>query len=199
MLTNVATVSTAQPVQTMTRVRRIRRPNGWIASTNTTPPMSSARHANTSPRPTAYSTPTVVLPPCSESRRGGKPSGVPGGRFGADLERERALDRMRVGRRDAPRDDVGAVLEVGQRRLHLGSAPVGMLRRAGIDPIPVAVEHADTAERDLDRLVEPQGDRRRCVVVDPAGLRVDGDQRRVRARGQRGRREHGERDRGEGG
>ena len=45
----------------------------------------------------------------------------------ADLEGERALDRMGVGGRHPPRDDVGTVVEVGHRRAHPVAVAVGVL------------------------------------------------------------------------
>ena len=100
-----------------------------------------------------------------------------------DVEHERARDGIRIRRDDPPADRVGSGREV-RREPDRDLAVERLGDVAVVDPLPVAVEHAQRAERDVDRLVELEGHlggRLRHDDVVP-GLRRDEDRMREGAR-----------------
>ena len=119
----------------------------------------------------------------------------------ADPERERPADRVAVGGHHSPGDDVGRVVEVGQRRRHRSAVAVGVFRLADVDAVAGGVEDLDRVVGHVDRLGEVQDDPVGGGVELLAGRRLGRQQLGVglgsardqheREHGDRGRQEHG--------
>jgi hypothetical protein len=166
-------------VYVITRAARNVRARDHTKTQKATLPRSTAMPVNARKRAIPHAVPTAF------AQSGDLPTG--GVRRGADLERERALHRMRVGRGDAPRHHVGPVAQrVAGRRAH--SVAGGLRGWIGRDAITLLVVEPDATERDRDRLVELERDRigRRGEHRTRCGIRAL--ERGVR---ERGRRQHG--------
>ena len=161
--------------------RRSSRPRGHTAARNTTPPMSRASAAKSTARSIPYTTPTVVLPPVRRQERVGDASAffllsvalAPTWNVNAPSTGCESAEMTRQVTTYVPSSSFGN----DDRDLAL-RAPFG----CSGDPVTTRSrsrrEHADAAERDLDRFVEAQRHLARRLVVHATVLRVGGEQGR---------------------
>ena len=169
MATAPATTPAPSVIHSSTRMRRRRRPAGHTTTRKTRPPASDGqrrvRHEPGDAEHGAGGRVAAVL-----GQQPGDEAGVARRVAGADLERERAVHRMGVGRHDPPRHDVGAVGRGAGRHGDLRVVAVRVVGGADVELVAGAVVEADGAEGDLDRLVERSeicvGD---CVRTAPFG------------------------------
>jgi hypothetical protein len=142
-MTTVETTNAAHPIHGSASARDRRRPGRRIAAEQG----RAEEHGD--PRELDRARDRVQHPDRAVAGLGGLELGrqrfsVPG--RVADVEGERAVHRVRVGRDDPPRDHVGAVGEVGKVRFDLTIGGARVMRRTDVDPVGLLVEHLDGAE-----------------------------------------------------